>query len=81
MLSELKDSPAFIGLKQSRRALDEGRVAKAFVARDADERVVRTFIADCSAMNVEVEQVESMVKLGHAAGIEIGAAVAVVLKN
>ena len=83
MLSELKDSsgPVHIGLKQSRKALEENRVAKAFVAGDADAHITRSFVEDCEAMGVEVEDVETMVELGRAAGIEIGAAIAVILKS
>lgn len=82
MLSELKDTPGpiHIGLKQSRRALEENRVAKAFVAGDADAHVTRSFVEDCEALGVEVEGVGTMAELGHAAGIDIGAAIVVILK-
>lgn len=83
MLSELKESPGpiHIGLKQSRRALEENRVAKAFVAGDADAHVTRSFVEDCEMMGVEVEGVDTMAELGRAAGIDIGAAIVVILKD
>lgn len=83
MLSELREpgGPVHIGLKQSRRALEENRVAKAFVAEDADAHVTRSFLEDCEAMGVEVEAVDTMAELGRAAGIDIGAAIVVILKG
>lgn len=81
MLSQLKSGSAHVGLKQSKRALQDGNVAKAFVAEDADPHVTGAFVAQCGAAGVEVEYVDSMLRLGHAAGIDRGAAVAVVLRN
>lgn len=81
MLSELKESPIYVGLKQSRRALNENRVAKAFIALDADAHITRAFVKDCKAAGIEVENVNSMAELGKAAGIDIGAAVVVILKS
>lgn len=80
MLSELKSSDIQIGIKQSRRSLGEGKVAKAFVAGDADANVTRLFVSECETMGVEVLPVESMKELGNAAGIDVGAAVVVILK-
>ena len=81
MLNQLKEGPAHVGLKQSKRALQEGKVAKAFVAEDADPHVTRAFVAEWAAAGVDVDYVDSMLRLGHAAGIDRGAAVAVVLKQ
>ena len=81
MLSELKDSNICVGIKQSRRALNEGSVIRAFVAADADTDITRNFVADCRAMNIVVEIADSMVALGHAAGIDIGASVVSILKS
>jgi len=79
-LSDLKNSPMMVGIKQSRRSLDEGKVDRAFVAQDADAHIIHPFMEDCKVMGVEIVAVESMKELGHAAGIDIGAAVVVVLK-
>lgn len=81
MLSQLKDQPLCIGLKQSQRALEEGRVRRAFVAQDADVHVTGNFVRDCRAMGVQLEIVDSMKRLGHAAGIDVGAAIVVVLQS
>ena len=60
-----------VGTKQVLRALDEGRVAHAYVAQDADR---------CYDMEIPCTQVESMEKLGRACGIDVKAAAAGLLK-
>ena len=69
-----------IGLKQSRRALREGRVREAYVAGDAEERITGPFAQACRSENIPVTEIPTMRELGAAAGIEIGAAVVTVLK-
>lgn len=81
MSSHLKDGPIHVGLKQSKRALQDGNVVKAYVAEDADPYVTDAFVAECEAAGVEIVYVESMHKLGHDAGIERGASVVVTLKK
>ncbi len=81
MLGELRDSSSiYVGLKQSRRALEENKVAKAYIAGDADAAITRAFVKDCELAGVEVIGVDTMAELGKAAGIDIGAAVVVILK-
>lgn len=81
MINQLKSGPVHVGLKQSKRALQEGNVLKAYVAEDADPHVIDAFVAQCAAAGVEIIYVESMLRLGHSAGIKRGAAVAVTLKE
>ena len=50
-----------------------------FVARDADRRVTEPVLRAAHARGLEVVEVESMVALGRACGIAVGAAVAAVL--
>ncbi len=63
---ELKKSNRLIGLKQSRKAISEGTAGKAYFAKDADPRMT--------------VWIDTMAELGAACGIDVGAAVAVVLK-
>ena len=81
MSSHLKSGPIHVGIKQSKRALQEGNVLTAYVAEDADPHVTDAFVAECEAAGVEVIYVESMLRLGRDAGIERGAAVVVALKR
>ena len=80
MLNTLKDADARVGIKQSKKEVEAGNVQTAFVAEDADPHVTEPFVQLCAQKAVEVVYVESMAQLGHAAGIHVGAAVAVVLK-
>ena len=80
MISELKNSDKYVGFKQSRRAIEEGRAAKAFIAQDCDGGIRGELRALCESRGVPVEYVSEMKQLGEACGIDKGASVAVVLK-
>ena len=69
-----------VGTKQLLRAMDEGRVAHVFVAKDADLLLTKRVVDRCYNMNVPCTQVESMEKLGRACGIDVKAAAAGLLK-
>lgn len=80
MLDELKNAKKVVGVKQSLRALEKDEVKKAFVAKDADERVVGSFKQLCQSRGIEIEYVDTMKVLGKACNIEVGSAVAAILK-
>ena len=69
-----------VGLKQLRKALRDNAVAKAFVAQDAETRITDPVLQACQDADIPVEQVPTMAQLGQACGIEVGAAVAGLLK-
>jgi len=79
VLSELKNEHRVTGVKQSRKAVEEGRARKAFIARDADPNVTEPFEALCRENGVEVSFEDSMSEMGKACGISVGAAVAALL--
>ena len=54
-----------VGTKQVLRALDEGRVAHAYVAQDADLLLTKRVVDRCYDMEIPCTQVESMEKLGR----------------
>ena len=70
-----------VGTKQVLRALDEGRVAHAYVAQDADLLLTKRVVDRCYDMEIPCTQVESMEKLGRACGIDVKAAAAGLLKK
>ncbi len=70
-----------VGTKQTLKALQKGQAKLVYVARDAEERVVRDLLKLCRDMNVEVVYADSMAKLGQACGIQVGAASAAVLEE
>ncbi len=80
MLSQLKTAPKVVGVKQLKKALREGRAAHVFVAEDAEERVTAPVMDLCRQTGVEVTMVPTMRQLGEACQIEVGAAVAGILK-
>lgn len=81
MIEELKLNNLIVGTKQSMRALEEKRIRKAFLAKDADKNIIGEFLKKCNENNINTEYVESMKELGKACGIEVGAAIAVIVKD
>ncbi len=68
-----------IGVKQTARAVANGVARKVFVAEDADKHVVSELLELCRKKDIEVVHVESMKTLGRTCGIDVRAAVAVLL--
>lgn len=69
-----------IGIKQSTRALDEGLARELYIARDADETLVKGLVKTAKEFDVPIVYIETMKELGKACKIDVGAATAVVLK-
>ncbi len=70
-----------VGVKQTRKALLNGSVQRVFVARDAEKRVTAPIEELCLQQGLELVHCDTMTELGHQCGIEVGAAVAAVLKQ
>lgn len=79
MLKELTAGKKVSGIKQSRRAIRDGRARTVFIARDADPAVTGPLRNDCEKLHIPVVEEFAMRELGQAAGIQVGAAVAVLL--
>lgn len=79
MLDELKQGTKVVGAKQTKRALNDKRARKIFIAKDADPRLLQPLVQQAVRAGVPVEQAETMKELGAACGISVGAAVAVLL--
>ena len=81
MLNELaKGGSKVTGLKQTRRAILDGRADSVYIAEDAEMRLRLELSQLCHEHNVPVFNAGSMRELGHACGIKIGASSAAVLK-
>lgn len=80
MLTEFASAKPIVGIKQSKRAVADGSAKSAYVARDADPEIIDPFARLCKKHGVDVVCVDTMEELGHACGINVGAAVAVLLK-
>ena len=81
MLSELKTKRKVIGVKQSLKAVRAGHVLCVYMAEDADPALLEPIRSHCAAEEIDVIAGESMAVLGQACGIEVGAAVAALLKE
>ncbi len=79
MLTQLKQGPKVVGVKQTRRAIDDGRAARVYLALDADPAVTTPVESLCTEKGVPVEKVAQMKELGSACGIAVGSAVAALL--
>ena len=79
MLTQLKQGAKVVGVKQTRRAIDDGLAARVFLALDADPALTAPVEALCAEKGVPVEKVAQMKELGSACGIAVGSAVAALL--
>lgn len=80
MLSELRTAHKVIGVKQSKKAIRDGKAQEVFVALDAEKRVVDPVYELCSETDTKLTEITTMTELGDAAGIDVGAAVVTVLR-
>ncbi len=67
-----------VGMKETKKALEQGRATRVYVARDAEEAVVRPVIELSEEKSVPVVYVTSMARLGRVCGIAVGAATAAI---
>lgn len=70
-----------VGTKQTLKAVQAGAAAIVYVAKDAEERVLRPLRAELANSRCEVVEVESMQLLGRMCGIDVGAAAAAILEE
>ena len=78
-LSELAGKRTVVGAKQLRKALNAGAVCRVYLAANADPAITEPLEALCQHNHVDYAWVRSMTDLGHACGIEVGAAAAAAL--
>lgn len=80
MEQELSDPRSRVaGQKQVLQSIDDGRAKKVFVADDADGQIKRLIEKSAADSGIECVRVESMDRLGSAAGIRVGAACAAIV--
>ena len=80
MLKELASCDKVVGVKQSVRAVREGRAQQVFLACDADPAVTDRVEELCRSLGVAVDDHFTMAQLGQAGAIAVGAAVLTILK-
>ncbi len=80
-INELSNNPKLIiGVKQTTKVLTGGHAKVIFIAKDAEQHVVRRIIQLATEQGVEIIFVETMKALGRACNIDVGAATAVIEK-
>ena len=80
MLTELASCNKVVGVKQSRKAIRDGRAARVYLAVDADPAITEPVATECEQAGISVENEYSMTQQGHACQITVGAAVVTLLK-
>ncbi|MDC3414648.1 50S ribosomal protein L7ae-like protein [Aquibacillus sp. 3ASR75-11] len=63
-----------IGTKQTIKAMKNGEISEVILADDADQQITSKVSRLANELNIPCLRVESMKKLGHACGIDVGAA-------
>lgn len=81
MLELLKQRDKVVGIKQTKKYAEMGKLDGVFLAADADPRITGQLKAICNEKAITVHTVETMKQLGKAAGIDVGAAVVGLLKK
>ena len=81
MITELASQEKVIGVKQSRKAIREGRAKRVFLACDADPAIIEPVAESCRTAGIPVEDGCSMAQLGQACRITVGASVVAVLAD
>ena len=75
-LAVLKKFKTVVGLKQLKKALENGKAKFVFLAQNADPALTEPIADLCQQNQVSYTWVRSMADLGRACGIEVGAAAA-----
>ena len=78
-LPDLSKMKLVVGAKQLKKAVKADRVRYVFLAENADPAVTEPLEELCRQHHIAITWVRSMTELGHACGIEVGAAAAAVL--
>ncbi len=79
MDGDLRGQEILIGTNQCTEAVAEGKVKKAYVARDAASHIREPFENLCAKASVPITYFETKQQLGRACGIDVGATCVVVL--
>ena len=76
MLENLKSGPKVVGVKQLKKALEEGTVTCAFLAQDADPYLTEPLERLCREKGTPCQWIPTMEELGRACAIDVGASAA-----
>ena len=80
MLEKLKNAQKVVGTRRLLRAIQNGEIEEAYVARDADLFILRQVREACNAAGVRMVEIDTMKELGQACGVEVKTASAGIRK-
>ncbi len=80
MLHELSAQKRVAGLKQVLRCARLGTLEKVYIAKDADEDIIKMLVSECNKHRIPKDMSLTMHQIGSACGIEVGSACAGILK-
>lgn len=81
MPDRLVKAQRVVGAKQTLKAIQAGQVEVVYLARDADEHVTGPVRKECEKRGIKIIEVDTMAELGKACAIDVGAAVATVVRS
>ena len=81
MLETLQEKPLKVGMKQVQRAVENGEASEVYLAEDADDFILQRLLDLCKQRNIAAIKVPTMKELGQACGIDVGAAVACIVRE
>ena len=79
-LADLRKSKTVVGVKQLRKALQNGSARAVFLAQNADPFLTEPIAALCQQYHIPIRWVDTMLALGAACGIDVGAAAAAIVE-
>lgn len=79
-MNQFVDVSKVIGMKQTLKAVKEGKALKVILAEDTDESIKKSIVECCDNHQIAVERVETKVGLGKVGGIDRAAAVIAIIK-
>lgn len=80
VVHELTASERVAGLKQVLRYARLKRLDKVYIAKDADEKIIKTLVHECRKQHIPFDQSLTMHQIGSACEIEVGSACAGIIK-
>ena len=70
-----------VGVNQSIREVKKNNAKCVYIAKDAEKRVVEELEKKCKELNIEIQYIDSMKKLGNMFNVQVKVAAATILKG
>ena len=74
-------SKKIVGFKQTKKAVETGQAELVYLAKDSDNHIFNPLVELCQQKHVPYEVIDTMLELGKACEIQVGAAAAAILEE